>query len=175
MNELFGPHTNHMKSHPSSLLIRITDMLYAPRATVGSILGIQPRHFVIMENLLQSLGNSRASDEEAKWETYDSKPEDYFFPERDVAEGMLASDEVIDGLVDEFPDQVHLPPLIKQELIDILLKDTRFLARSIVLDYSLFFVRCPKAAMMDESTTGTEVADSAAAALQNPSWRTGVP
>lgn len=66
MDELLGPHTNQMESHPSSLLIRITDMLYAPRATVGSILGIQPRHY-IMENLPQGMGNSRASDEEARW------------------------------------------------------------------------------------------------------------
>ncbi|GAB0143229.1 t1pks [Epichloe bromicola] len=64
-------------------------MLYAPRATVESILGIQPRYYIIMENLLQGLGNSSASDEEAKWETNDLKPEDYSFPERDVADGML--------------------------------------------------------------------------------------
>ncbi|KAG6038681.1 hypothetical protein E4U41_003892 [Claviceps citrina] len=174
-DELLDPYMAHMKSHPSSLLIRITDMLYAPRATIGSALGIQPSHYIIMENLLHGLGNEQeGATDEAKWETYDLKPDDYFFPERDIAGGMLASDEVIDGLVDEFPDQVLVPPLVKQELIDILTEDTKFFARSNIVDYSLFFARFPKAKVVTASAAEGEDA-AATAALVSPSWRTGVP
>ncbi|KAG6008394.1 hypothetical protein E4U54_008713 [Claviceps lovelessii] len=188
IEELFDPYTTHMKTHPSSLLVRITDMLYAPRATMGTILGIQPRHYIIMENLLQGMGNDQQAgraDGAAKWQTFDLKPDDYFFPERDVAGGRLASSRVIDGLVDEFPDQVHAPPLVKQELLDILLEDTKFLARSNVVDYSLFLARFPKAELKAgsasagvEGAEGAEEADdqlAATTALVAPSWRTGVP
>ncbi|KAG5983918.1 hypothetical protein E4U55_006701 [Claviceps digitariae] len=182
MNELFHPYTDHIKTHPSSLLVRITDMLYSPRATLGTILGIQPRHYIIMENLLQGMGKHQqeaGSDGDATWETFDLKPDNYFFPERDVAGGRLASDEVIDGLVDKFPDQVHAPPLVKQELIDILIEDTKFLARANVVDYSLFLARFPKAEL--EAVAAASTADgeddvlAATTAVVSPSWRTGVP
>lgn len=87
---------------------------------------------------------------------------------------MLASDEVNGGLVDEFPDQVDLPPLIKQELIVILLEDTREYSRQIKRCGPLFVFRTASRAVMDVSiTTGTEAVDPAAAELHSPSWRTG--
>ncbi|KAG5950933.1 hypothetical protein E4U53_004145 [Claviceps sorghi] len=183
MKELCDPYAAHVKTHPSSLLIRITDMLYAPRATIGTILGVQPRHYIVMENILHGLGvgnnQQGASDGDAKWETFDLKPDDYFYPERDVADGRLASDQVKDGLVDEFPDQVRAASLVKQELVDILLEDTKFLARSNVVDYSLFLARFPKAevvaAAAAASTPDFEDDDATTTTLVSPSWRTGVP
>lgn len=87
---------------------------------------------------------------------------------------MLASDEVNGGLVDESQDQVHLPPLIEQELIDILLEDTREFSRQIKRYGPLFVFRTASRAVMDVSiTTGTEAVDPAAAELHSPSWRTG--
>ncbi|KAG5923431.1 hypothetical protein E4U42_004962 [Claviceps africana] len=200
VQELCDPYAAHMRTHPSSLLIRITDMLYAPRATIGTILGIQPRHYIVMENLLHGLGDNPqgasggTSGGAAKWETFDLKPDDYFYPERDVAGGRLASDQVKDGLVDEFPDRIHAASLVKQELIDILLEDTKFLARSNVVDYSLFLARFPKsevaaAASASASASASALAsatatasaadfeddDATTATLVSPSWRTGVP
>ncbi|KAG6010737.1 hypothetical protein E4U21_004125 [Claviceps maximensis] len=190
--ELFDPYTAHMKTHPSSLLVHITDVLYAPRATLGTIFGIQPRHYIIMENLLYGLGKGQGKGNQlqlVKWETFDLKPDDYFFPERDVAGGRLASDEVIDGLVDEFSDQIRVPPLVKQELLDILTEDTKFLARQDVVDYSLFLARFPKAELVaaaastadggqeDEDDNHDDVGNLLATSttLVSPSWRTGVP
>ncbi|KAG5961039.1 hypothetical protein E4U58_004432 [Claviceps cyperi] len=176
VNELFDSYTVHVKTHPSSLLARVTDVLYAPRATLGSILGIQLRHHIIMENLLQGLGNNRdGATDDVKWETYDLKPDDSFVPEYDLADGAsLRSDEAVYRFVGEILDQVDAPPLVKQELIDILLEDTKFLARSNIADYSLFFARFPKAEVRSAATVEGEEDQIASTAQVSPSWRSGV-
>ena len=51
-DELLEPYRDHMSSYPSSLLVRITDFLYAPYSTFGRLLGLAPSHHIIMENAL---------------------------------------------------------------------------------------------------------------------------
>lgn len=171
MFELFEPYMMHMKTHPQSLLVRITDTLYAPHASLGTIIGIQPRHYIIMENILDMHIQQRNGREDVPWEKYDLKPEDYFFPERDIANGRLASQEVKDKLVDKFNDKVELSADLKQGLKDIISEDTAFLAANNAVDYSLFFARisleCSALAANDRECIIATVARS-------PSWRTGV-
>ncbi|KAG6078599.1 hypothetical protein E4U16_001567 [Claviceps sp. LM84 group G4] len=176
VNELFDSYTVHVKTHPSSLLARVTDVLYAPRATLGSILGIQSRHHIIMENLLRGLGHNRdGATDDVKWETYDLKPDDSSSPEHDLADGAsLRSDEAVHGFVGEILDQVDAPPLVKQELIDILLEDTKFLARSNIADYSLLFARFPKAEVRSAATIEGEEDEISSTVQVSPSWRSGV-
>lgn len=129
-----------MKAHPESLLVRITDMAYTPLATLGGILGLAPTHHIVMENLLFGKDLDSAKD---KWETYDLKPSSYFFPERDIADGQLAPDSVLDKLIDEFPGKVVVSEDQKRLLIDLLSADTKLLAENNAVDYSLFLVRFP--------------------------------
>ncbi|KAM5347864.1 hypothetical protein ACJ41O_007688 [Fusarium nematophilum] len=137
--ELLDPYIAHVKHQPHSLLVRITDLVYAPHASVGGILGAAPTHHIVMENLLYG----RPEDDNT-WEMYDLKPNDYFFPERDIADGALAPDSVIDRLVDEFPDKVRVSHEAKQELISLLFADSALLANRNAVDYSLFLVRYPR-------------------------------
>ncbi|KAM0432961.1 hypothetical protein ACHAPT_004666 [Fusarium lateritium] len=138
--ELLDPYINHMKHQPHSLLVRITDLIHAPHASLGGILGIAPTHHIVMENLLFG----RPQDQEGDgWETYDLKPNDYFFPERDIADGALVPDSVIERLVDEFPGKVHVSREAKEELTSLLFADSALLASHNAVDYSLFLVRYP--------------------------------
>lgn len=54
--DLFPAYAAHMTARRDSLLVRITDMAYTPRATLGGILGTAPTHHVVMENLLCGRG-----------------------------------------------------------------------------------------------------------------------
>ena len=76
-----------------------------------------------------------------KWETYDLKPHNYFFPERDIAGGLLAPQSVKDRLTDIFPDRIRIPASARALLLDTLAKDTQLLADNMAVDYSLFLVR----------------------------------
>lgn len=137
---LLEPYVERMRLEPHSLLVRITDLLYAPHASLGGILGAAPTHHIIMENLLYG---KPEGDEGKKWETYDLKPNDYFFPERDIADGALVPDSVIERLVDEFPGKIHISPSQKKHLITLLSSDTSLLSSHNAVDYSLFLVRYP--------------------------------
>jgi hypothetical protein len=142
--ELFNPYAVHMKRLPHSLLVRITDMVFTPYATLGGILGTAPTHHIIMENLLH--GRAQGSVEAAtssNWETYDLKPNSYFFPERDLADGKLTPESVKDKLIDEFPDKVRVDAQQRRELLELLDADTTLLAENNAVDYSLFLVRYP--------------------------------
>ena len=87
---LFDPYVEHMVAHAESLLARITDLPHAPHLTLGGVFGLAPTHHIVMENLL----HGKKGEEEVGWETFDLKPHDYFFPERDIADGHLAPDSV---------------------------------------------------------------------------------
>lgn len=142
-HELLTPYISHNKEHPASLLVRITDMPYAARPSLGSILGTAPTHHIVMENLLY--GKSEEEEGGKKWETYDLKPDDYFFPERDIADGNLAPQSVKDRLIDEFPDKKIVVPLDhREQLLATLNHDTQLLAAHSAVDYSLFLVRYPQ-------------------------------
>lgn len=148
-HDLCGPYLSHNTAHPDSLLVRITDMVYASRPSLGSLLGTAPTHHIVMENLLYgkpSTSSTSSLDEASphrRWESFDLKPADYFFPERDLANGRLAPSRVKDNLVDFVPHKIRVPPAAKRSLMDLLSRDTRLLASHSAVDYSLFLVRHP--------------------------------
>ncbi|KAF6524536.1 hypothetical protein ACKLNR_010635 [Fusarium oxysporum f. sp. zingiberi] len=123
------------------LLDPITDLVVSSQASIGGMIGAAPTHHIVMENLLYG---KPKGDEGKKWETYDLKPNDYFFPERDIADGALVPDSVIERLIDEFPDKVRVTHEAKQELISLLFADSALLASHNAVDYSLFLVRYPQ-------------------------------
>jgi hypothetical protein len=151
----------HMLEHQNSLLVRITDFLHAPRRTIGSLLRITPAHHIIMENILYGKENDEDKDQ---WETFDLKPVSYFYPERDLAGGHLASNSVKERLLDAFDDKLRVSRRHGQELIDQLSVDSKFLEERNVVDYSLFLVRYPR-----ESKSNVAPLESRISA-----WRAGV-
>jgi hypothetical protein len=127
-----------MMEHPDSLLVRIFDFVYAPQRSIGSLLRITPSHHVVMENIMYG-----SDDDPLEWETYDLKPLTYFYPERDLAGGHLASDSVKERLLDVFDDELRLTKQDQEDLLDQLATDTKLLEECNVVDYSLFLVRYP--------------------------------
>lgn len=169
-HDLLGPYISHMKDVPHSLLVRITDMVFTPHATLGGVIGTAPTHHIIMENLLYGKEGGEDGDwGSMKWETYDLKPNDYFFPERDLADGRLAPDSVKDKLVDEFPDRIKVSAEDKNRLLSLLEADTRLLAAHNAIDYSLFLVRYP----CRNATDGARPPIPAIKSDADP-WRTGI-
>jgi len=141
-HDLFDSYVRHMKENPDSLLVRIVDMVYTKLPTLGGIVGTAPTHHIIMENLL--FGEEAGEDGEATWETYDLKPADFFFPERDLAGGMLAPESVKDKLLDEFEEKVRVGSAAQRDgLLSVLERDTLLLQEHNAVDYSLFLVRYP--------------------------------
>jgi hypothetical protein len=150
-----------MQSNPASLLVRITDFLGLISTSIGSLLGLAPSHHLIMENLLHG------QQADSQWQTYDLKPMSYFFPERDIAGGKLASEATKSKLADEFNDKLRLSRHDADGFLSRLDKDTKLLAAHNAVDYSLMLVRIP-------------LPSSRANDHQNPfddppSWRTGIP
>lgn len=131
-----------MELNQDSLLVRITDLLYAPTATLGAAMGTAPSHHIVMENILYGK-TACAKHHQEQWETYDLKPNDYFYPERDVAGGRLAPESIKERLIDEFPDKVRVTIDQKEELVAQLSQDSKILQNSNAVDYSLFLVRYP--------------------------------
>ncbi|EGR51303.1 uncharacterized protein TRIREDRAFT_2492 [Trichoderma reesei QM6a] len=166
MHELLTPYIIHMWENPGSLLVRITDLLCVPYPTLGGLLGLEPTHHVVMEHLLYGI---ETDGDTVRYETYDLKPDDYFFPERDLADGRLAPQSIKNRLADHFPDQIQVSQEATKELMDLLNTDTTFLAKSNVLDYSLFLVRYPRSGESFFDAVETSLAER-----QADSWRTGV-
>ncbi|KAF2499328.1 SAICAR synthase-like protein [Lophium mytilinum] len=141
-DRLLAPYAAHIATLPSSLLVRITDLLHAPLPALGIVLGTTPSHHIVMENILY--GKSSCSEQRQQdWETYDLKPSDYFFPERDIAGGRLAPESVKERLIDTFPDKVRVGVDEKEALVYTLTQDTKILQEANAVDYSLFLVRYP--------------------------------
>lgn len=145
-----------MRTHPSSLLVWITDYIYAPYSTIGSLLRTTPAHHIIMENLL--------CGRDDQWETYDLKPVDYFYPERDLVPDPLLEDGVIERLGDTFGDgdKVRLSRGDYEDFMGEVRRDTDFLREMNAVDYSLFLVRFP--AHLEPRIVG-----------KGDHWRVGVP
>lgn len=154
-DDLLLPYAEYMVNAPASLLVRITDFLQCAHHSIGSLCGLVPSHHIVMENILQG------EDEDEGWETFDLKPMSYFFPERDVAGGALASEATKSKLADHFDGKIQLTLDQAEEFRMQLAKDTRLLANHNAVDYSLFVVRIPSSA-------------SVAKQKLNGSWRTGV-
>ena len=167
-DELLSPYVDHVRTHPNSLLVRITDFLHLPSAALGSILGFAPSHHIIMENILYGQGLDALGDQ---WETYDLKPIDYFFPERDIAGGALTSESTKARLTDKFDDEVRITASQRAELVETLNKDTALLEGANVVDYSLFLVRYP--AQSSALSRAIEVL-STPLAKRSTQWRTGI-
>lgn len=155
-----------MKHNPASLLVRITDLLYSPQTTLGALLGTAPDHHIVMENILYGK-SSCSKDNQKAWETYDLKPNDYFYPERDIAGGRLAPESVKERLIDEFPDKVRVTIDEKEELVAQIASDIKILKEANAVDYSLFLVRYPASMSSEDGKVPVPPG------TRSP-WRTGV-
>ena len=148
-----------MQLHTESLLVRITDLVWAPYKTFGAILQLVPDHHVVMENVMRG----KSSDPRGEsWETYDLKPADYFYPERDVLQGHLSSEAAKDKVVDLFDDKIRITKAQSEKLKGQLENDTDFLKAANTVDYSLLLVRCPansKAGFGDSWRSGIQSTD----------------
>ncbi|KAL4785419.1 hypothetical protein BJX76DRAFT_324610 [Aspergillus varians] len=138
--DLLVPYYDYMRAHPESLLVWITDYIHAPYTSIGSILHTSPAHHIIMDNMLY--GKEKDAHAE-QWETYDLKPIDYFYPERDLVPGPLVSEGTLERLADKFEDKVRLTRKNYEAVKRMLETDTAFLASANIVDYSLFLVRLP--------------------------------
>lgn len=157
--DLLQPYYMHMCTNPDSLLVWITDYVFAPYVTIGSLLRTTPAHHIIMENTLCGKSDDPAKDQ---WETYDLKPVDYFYPERDLVPDPLLNEKIMEKLGDRFEDKLRLSPEDYSDLIRTMRNDTKFLQESNAVDYSLFLVRYPAS-----STPGV--------VGRKNRWRVGVP
>lgn len=154
-DDMLLPYADHMRNNPQSLLIRITDFLQCEQYSIGFIFGLAPSHHIVMENIKHTEQESAHA-----WESWDLKPMSYFYPERDVAGGVLTSEATKSKLADDFNDRIVLSLHQAETLKYQLQKDTRLLANGNAVDYSLFLVRIP---------TPFELSDAG-----QSDWRTGV-
>ena len=194
-NELMEPYVAHMRANPMSLLVRITDFIESAHKSIGLLLGLAPSHHIIMENIMygQDQNQGQNGDQEqsgsstprVKWESWDLKPPTYFYPERDVAGGALASEATKSKLADEFHDKIHLSREQFEDFKAQLETDTQLLANSNAVDYSLFLVRVSAAdAPAPEAQPALESGQTSSKPIPPaqppfsppgpPSWRTGV-
>ncbi|KIW32180.1 uncharacterized protein PV07_03741 [Cladophialophora immunda] len=162
-DDLLEPYVSHMESHPRSLLVRITDFLGWRYPSIGGLFGITPTYHLVMENLLHG------QQEDSDWQTFDLKPMSYFFPERDIAGGKLASEATKSKLANHFDDKMLLSRERAEEFFHLLEQDTELLARHNAVDYSLMLVRIPKSSSSPADDDHQNPFDDP------PDWRTGVP
>ncbi|KAI0183050.1 hypothetical protein EV127DRAFT_448189 [Xylaria flabelliformis] len=184
-NELLLPYAEHMQRNPASLLVRITDLLERTHKSIGELLGLAPSHHIIMENILY--GQDKTSDDspKRKWESWDLKPMSFFYPERDVAGGALATEATKSKLADEFDGKIKLTKADAAQFRELLEKDTKLLADKNAVDYSLFLVRISAADAADpesqpplepgnESNEPIPPAQPPFSPPGPPAWRTGI-
>jgi len=170
-HDLLQPYVSHMRSTPSSLLVRITDFLYCPYFTLGALFAFAPACHIIMENIL--FGKESSPDKDS-WETYDLKPITYFYPERDIAGGRLASESTKERLVDKFEDVIRVKDDLRMTLLQTLQSDTKLLEENNAVDYSLFLVRYPASAA-SSSIPPKALPDPESHPSVPPGWRLGIP
>ncbi|KAJ5432202.1 uncharacterized protein N7458_011358 [Penicillium daleae] len=138
--DLLEPYYDYMRDHPDAVLVWITDYLISPYVTLGTIFGCTPAHHIIMENILCGKADDPVGEQ---WETYDLKPIDYFYPERDLLPAPLVSEATLSKLADTFNDKLHLWRKDYEKFIQAMKEDTKFLKDANAVDYSLFMVRIP--------------------------------
>ncbi|KAI0409278.1 SAICAR synthase-like protein [Xylaria palmicola] len=189
-NELLLPYAEHMQKNPASLLVRITDLLERTHKSIGELLGLAPSHHIVMENILYGQGSS-ASDggPGRKWESWDLKPMSFFYPERDIAGGALATEATKSKLADEFDGKIRLTAEHAARFRALLEQDTQLLAENNAVDYSLFLVRMSADAAVGDPAShqppplesGEEgggpipPAQPPFSPPDPPTWRTGIP
>lgn len=138
--DLIKPYYDYMASHPDSLLVRITDYVYAPYPTLGNILKLTPSNHIIMENLQYG---KQSDPEKDKWEAYDLKPLQYFYPQRDLLPSPLVTETVLKKTLNVFKDKIRITRGEYEELRRTMEEDTMFLESADTVDYSLFLIRFP--------------------------------
>ncbi|KAI1103691.1 SAICAR synthase-like protein [Jackrogersella minutella] len=184
-NSMLVPYADHMRANRSSLLVRITNFLENTHKTIGVILGLTPSHHIVMENLMHGYDQESQGSSDSKWEMFDLKPTSYFFPERDIAGGSLASEATKSKLADDFNDKIRLSEAQATEFTRQLENDTMLLANCNAIDYSLFLVRISAADAPETESEPTipseqantepgSVAQPPYSPLDPPSWRTGI-
>ncbi|KAJ9607982.1 hypothetical protein H2200_008061 [Cladophialophora chaetospira] len=159
-DDLLEPYVSHVEANPKSLLVRITDFLGSRYPSLGGLFGTAPTYHLVMEDLLYG------QKEDSDWQTFDLKPMSYFFPERDIAGGKLASEATKSKLADEFDSKMLLSRKDADEFLGTLERDTELLAKHNAVDYSLMLVRIPRPSPSAESQNPFN---------DPPSWRTGIP
>ena len=176
-DDLLQPYVEFMTNHPKSLLIRITDFLGWRQYNLGGLFKVVPNYHIVMENLLigQSEGEASGGEKSQKW---DLKPIDYFFPERDIAQGKLTSEATKSKLADKFDDKITITRSDADEFLRLLGQDTGLLSRSGAVDYSLFLVRIPLSTpqdpFADEDNAPPPPTFPPFAPPGPPTWRTGI-
>ncbi|KAI1148486.1 SAICAR synthase-like protein [Nemania diffusa] len=184
-NELLLPYAEYMLQNPASLLVRITDLLETTHKSIGEVLGLAPSHHIVMENILHGQGHEPEDGSRREWEFWDLKPISFFYPERDVAGGALATEATKSKLADKFEGKIKLTRADATQLQETLEKDTRLLANSNAVDYSLFLVRisaadrsAPESQLPFEPGEETDelipLAQPLCSPPNSPTWRTGI-
>ncbi|EXJ77571.1 hypothetical protein A1O3_09798 [Capronia epimyces CBS 606.96] len=164
-DDLLEPYVSHMESHRESLLVHITDFLAWRHRSLGGLLGFVPNYHLVMENLLYG------QEHDSSWQAFDLKPMSYFFPERDIAGGRLASQATKSKLADEFHDKLRLNRTQADMFFKTLEADTELLVKHNAVDYSLMLVRIPRASSYTREGDASDP-------FQDPQpldWREGVP
>ncbi|KAF8463602.1 hypothetical protein BDZ91DRAFT_776907 [Kalaharituber pfeilii] len=146
--ELMGPLANYMENNEGSLLSEITDVLYSFDHRLGAYFGISPSHFIVMRNVLKGLNKKKGCK---KW---DLKPPNFFEPTRDLVPDSVKSDAAKSGLADELDEEIVLSRRQKQDLMYLLERDTEFLMKMEIIDYSLLLGRYP-ADLLDPPQQGS--------------------
>lgn len=118
-----------------------------------------------MENLLYGKKDD--------WESYDLKPTSYFYPERDIAGGALASEATKSKLADDFNEKIVLTQDLAEAFQSELERDTRLLSDSNAVDYSLFLVRIPRPAAINPFAD-PDLTETPLVPPGPPSWRSGI-
>ncbi|OTB00343.1 hypothetical protein M426DRAFT_324388 [Hypoxylon sp. CI-4A] len=176
-NEMLIPYADHVRANRYSLLVRITNFLESSHKSIGTILGLAPSHHIIMENILSGQDKESGEGSKAKWESWDLKPTSYFYPERDIAGGTLASEATKSKLADEFYDKIRLTEDDARKFRSQIENDTLLLEKCNAVDYSLFLVRISAADAPESEDASAEPippAQSPFAPPSPPSWRTGI-
>ncbi|KAI0895306.1 SAICAR synthase-like protein [Annulohypoxylon nitens] len=183
--DMLLPYADHVRVNRSSLLVRITDFLESTHQSIGVLLGLAPSHHIIMENVLYGKPHDDQENSNPKWEAWDLKPTSYFFPERDIAGGALASEATKSKLADEFNDKILLSDAQATQFKRQLENDTLLLANCNAVDYSLFLVRISSADTPDDESQSPlqpgQINNESVLPTQPPfsppnppTWRTGV-
>lgn len=135
--ELLDPLADYVKHNQDTLLSGITDVLYSFDYRLGGSLGISPSHFIVMRNNLTRL------DKELGCKKWDLKPPGFFEPTRDLVPDIIKPDAAKSGLADEMDEEIILARKRKADLMSLLERDTEFLMRKEIIDYSLLLGRYP--------------------------------
>ncbi|PNS14586.1 hypothetical protein CAC42_2643 [Sphaceloma murrayae] len=172
-DDFLAPYLEYMTKYQDSALIRICDLLAASQHAIGITLGLAPSHHIVMENILHGQADHK-QETDPEWQSFDLKPQSYFFPERDIADGRLTSEATKSRLADDFPDKIILDEHQSADFLGILERDTKLLQDCNAVDYSLFLVRIKIKDRDPFEDPAIVPAGAPFTPPAPPSWRTGI-